>query len=47
MADYQHSTTATTLSALRGPVRDAVLERAAATQLTLAPNAPPSGGVSG
>ena len=40
MADYDRSTTATTLDALPAPIRDAVLERAAATQLTLAPGAP-------
>ena len=40
MADYEHSTTATTLGALPDPVRSEVLERATAAQLTLAREAP-------
>jgi hypothetical protein len=40
MADYEHSTTAATLATLADPVRTAVLERASAAQLTLAPDAP-------
>ena len=40
MADYERSTTATTLDALPAPVRAAVLERATETQLTLAGDAP-------
>jgi hypothetical protein len=40
MADYQRSTTAATLASLPEPVRSAIRERAAATQLTLADDAP-------
>jgi len=40
MADYENSTTATTVAALPEPVRTAMLERAAGAQLTLAPDAP-------
>jgi hypothetical protein len=40
MADYAHSTIAATLATLPDPVRTAVLDRAAAAQLTLAPDAP-------
>jgi len=40
MADYERRTTATTLGALPGPVRDAVLERAEQTQLTVSADAP-------
>jgi hypothetical protein len=40
MADYERSTTATTLDALPEPLRAAVQERATETQLTLAPGAP-------
>jgi hypothetical protein len=40
MADYERRTTATTLGALPGSVRDAVLERAEQTQLTLTADAP-------
>jgi hypothetical protein len=40
MADYERRTTATTLSALPGAVRDAVLERAEQAQLSVSANAP-------
>jgi hypothetical protein len=40
MPDYQRSTTAATLATLPDPVRTAVLDRATAARLTLAPDAP-------
>jgi hypothetical protein len=40
MADYAHTTTAATLASLPDPLRTAVLERATAAQLALAPDAP-------
>jgi hypothetical protein len=40
MADYERSTTAMTLGALPDPVREALLEHASASQLTLDQDAP-------